>query len=371
MKRAKLTLFIAALFVSSLALAADRNDSAVFMLDVSETCSAKKTVDETKRISQSMNQKFPSYVKSAGAEIFGNLHIPQVDWLAPVKDYDKAGLDGSLSKIQKGLGATAMGYAVDQLPPGLDKAQGKKALIVISDGMNNGAACPVAEVKKLKEKYGDNLCVYTIQLGKSAWGGKILDGMVKEGKCGKAVKASDLNSDSAIQGLVDSIFPPDKMAPPPPPPPPAPTPESPKCVTDSDGDGVNDCIDQCPNTPKGAEVDARGCWVFKGEKLLFKFDSAVIDTRYTEALDNSVKVLNENPDMKVLIEGHTDNIGKKAYNQKLSVRRAESVKKYLVSKGIDAKRLSVKGFGMTKPIADNKTKEGRAENRRVEFTVVK
>jgi OmpA-OmpF porin, OOP family len=371
MKRVKFFLFIAAILVSSLVMAAERNDSAVFLLDVSETCSGKKMIDETKRISQSMNQKFPSYVKSAGAEEFGNLHIPQVDWIFPVKDYDKSGLDGALSKLQKGLGATPMGYAIHQLPAGLDKAQGKKALIIISDGRDNGVACPVKEVKALKQKYSDNLCVYTIQLGKNAEGGKLLDALVKEGGCGKASKASDLNSDSAIQGLVDVIFPPDKAAPPPPPPPPPAKPEEPKCVTDSDKDGVNDCLDKCPDTPKGVKVDERGCWVFKGEQFLFAFDSSKLEPKYASLLDDSVKILQDNPDLKVLIEGHTDSVGTKEYNQKLSVRRAEAVRAHLVSKGIDKKRLDVKGFGLTKPIASNKTKEGRAQNRRVEFTVVK
>jgi OOP family OmpA-OmpF porin len=318
-----------------------------------------------------MNQKFPGYVKSAGAEIFGNLHIPQVEWLFPVKDYDKAGLDGALSKIQKGNGATSMGYAIHQLPEGLDKAQGKKALIIISDGLDNGAACPVAEVKALKQKYSDNLCVFTIQLGKNKVGEKLLDALVKEGKCGKASKASDLNSEAAVQGLVDVIFPPPPVVVAPPPPKVEPKVEAPKCVTDSDNDGVNDCIDKCPGTPKGVKVDERGCWVFKGEQFLFKFDSAKLDPKYADMLDDSVKILEENPDLKVLIEGHTDSVGSKEYNQKLSVRRAEAVKKHLVSHKIDGKRISVKGYGLTKPIADNKTKEGRAQNRRVEFTVVK
>jgi OOP family OmpA-OmpF porin len=79
--------------------------------------------------------------------------------------------------------------------------------------------------------------------------------------------------------------------------------------------------------------------------------------------------MNENKDKKVSLSGHTDSIGTEAYNQKLSERRVNSVRSYVVKKGVDSGRISGQGFGETKPIADNKTKDGRAKNRRVEVKV--
>lgn len=79
--------------------------------------------------------------------------------------------------------------------------------------------------------------------------------------------------------------------------------------------------------------------------------------------------MNENKDKRVALSGHTDSIGTEKYNQGLSERRAASVKNYLVKKGVDGGRITSQGFGETKPIADNKTKEGRAKNRRVEIKV--
>ena len=76
----------------------------------------------------------------------------------------------------------------------------------------------------------------------------------------------------------------------------------------------------------------------------------------------------ENPDYRVVLSGHTDSIGKEAYNQKLSVKRAEAVAKTLEGFGVSAEKISTVGYGETRPIADNKTKEGRAQNRRVEAT---
>ncbi|PID58171.1 MAG: hypothetical protein CR986_08095 [Ignavibacteriae bacterium] len=102
----------------------------------------------------------------------------------------------------------------------------------------------------------------------------------------------------------------------------------------------------------------------------FRVNSDEILDNSKEILDNVVVVLNELPNVKLDIQGYTDSDGNKKYNQDLSARRAASVKKYLVAKGIAANRLTTKGFGESNPIADNKTKEGRAKNRRIEFEVV-
>jgi OmpA-OmpF porin, OOP family len=150
-------------------------------------------------------------------------------------------------------------------------------------------------------------------------------------------------------------------------------------AVDSDGDGVLDSADACPGTPAGTKVDARGCpqsaaviqqkeWVLKG--LQFDTASANIKAASFGVLDEAVQVLKDHPAVKVEIQGHTDNMGDDAFNQGLSERRAESVKAYLTGKGVDASRLSTRGFGETAPKADNNTAAGRADNRRIEFKVL-
>lgn len=114
----------------------------------------------------------------------------------------------------------------------------------------------------------------------------------------------------------------------------------------------------------------------KGEKLVFtninfKFNSDEITEPSKKILDNVVYVLTKKGDVKLEIQGHTDSDGPDVYNQDLSERRAESVKKYLVENGISADRLTTKGYGESKPIAENDTKEGKAKNRRIEFIVIK
>jgi OOP family OmpA-OmpF porin len=111
----------------------------------------------------------------------------------------------------------------------------------------------------------------------------------------------------------------------------------------------------------------------KGRQTLnveFDFDKSTIKKGYYQDIDNLAQVMKDYPDLNVVIEGHTDSVGTAAYNKKLSQQRAEAVKKYMVEKGsIDANRLKAQGFGEEKPIASNKTKEGRQQNRRVEAAV--
>lgn len=110
-------------------------------------------------------------------------------------------------------------------------------------------------------------------------------------------------------------------------------------------------------------------WVLVG--VNFNVNSSSLRKESYPILFYSFQVLENNPDMHVEIQGYTDNKGSASYNQKLSEKRAEVVKDYLVSKGIDAHRLTVKGFGEKDPIADNNTTEGRALNRRIEFKIIK
>lgn len=102
--------------------------------------------------------------------------------------------------------------------------------------------------------------------------------------------------------------------------------------------------------------------------VYFDFDKSNIRKDAVPVLDEAASVLKQEPESTgVIAAGHTDSVGTDAYNLKLSMRRAESVKSYLVSKGISAKRIKVEGFGEANPVASNATADGRAQNRRVEL----
>lgn len=119
-----------------------------------------------------------------------------------------------------------------------------------------------------------------------------------------------------------------------------------------------------PPPPKEEKIELNG-------KVEFKTDSAVLLPASFPVLDEAIKTMKDHPEIKkVRIEGHTDSTSTAEHNQKLSDERAASVKAYFVKKGIAADRLESQGFGQDKPIADNSTDEGRAQNRRVEIHIL-
>ncbi len=160
-----------------------------------------------------------------------------------------------------------------------------------------------------------------------------------------------------------------------------------KLTIDSDGDGVSDLYDKCPNTPVSIVVDGSGCplvmtkqpdvkvYVTEQDKkvvkeavdnLQFDFGKATIRPVSFETLDRLAKLLVEKG-LSLRLSGYTDNVGPDAVNLKLSKQRAEAIKTYLVSKGANPSKIEANGYGKEDPIAPNNTVEGRALNRRVEF----
>jgi OOP family OmpA-OmpF porin len=171
---------------------------------------------------------------------------------------------------------------------------------------------------------------------------------------------------------------------------------------DSDGDGVVDSKDKCPATPAGRKVNADGCeldsdkdGVVDGvdkcptvfaktadgcpegapQKLVlegvnFDNNNATLTPESFATLDQAAATLKEWGDVRVEVAGHSDSVGKDSYNLALSQRRAESVRQYLIKKGVPADRLLARGYGETRPVADNATEEGRLKNRRVELVAI-
>jgi len=140
------------------------------------------------------------------------------------------------------------------------------------------------------------------------------------------------------------------------------------CPLDSDGDGVIDELDQCPGTPLEVPVDEKGCPPEKVTIALtveFDFDKWNIRKQYDEELDRVANFMKLYPNVTAEIEGHTDSFGSDAYNIRLSQRRAKSVVRALISRGVEGSRLTPVGYGERRPIATNADAEGRQRNRRV------
>jgi len=146
------------------------------------------------------------------------------------------------------------------------------------------------------------------------------------------------------------------------------------CPADADGDGVANSADKCPGTLRGEKVDAAGCSFMQRSGVLeginFELNSAKIETMSYPVLDEAARALKNSPRTVVEIGGHTDSTGKAALNQTLSQKRADAVRNYLVSRGVAASQITIKGYGAAYPIASNEAAEGRAKNRRIEFKIV-
>jgi OmpA-OmpF porin, OOP family len=157
-----------------------------------------------------------------------------------------------------------------------------------------------------------------------------------------------------VSAFASPVFNCEGAAPPPPPPPPKPEP-----------------VVEAPPPPPPPKVEVKEDKIELNEKVQFEFAKADLLPASKTLLNDVVKIMKEHPEIeKIRIEGHTDNEASAPYNMKLSEKRAAAVVTYLKSQGVDGKRMESKGFGLTKPIADNGTPDGREKNRRVEIHIV-
>jgi outer membrane protein OmpA-like peptidoglycan-associated protein len=237
----------------------------------------------------------------------------------------------------------------------------------LSRGVLVGALITLSGCASINQPKG--MCAFMGAVGAGAIGGSVADSDGDLDRVGGAAVGAAVG---ALAGAVlcERREPPAPPAPPaaPPPPPPPPPPAPPP---DSDGDGVIDSVDECPDTAPGTPVDARGCPELPDlQGVHFGFDLYSLTDEARAILDRGVEALRGNAKVRVEIVGHTDSIGTDAYNQRLSERRARAVADYLESRGIDRARLSASGRGETMPIATNENEDGRRLNRRVELDAV-
>ncbi len=316
-------------------------DNFIILFDASSsmtfTYNQSTKFDIAKTLVYAMNGSLPELGQTAGLRSFG--HAPDLSKEKTVlfygmEKYSSKNLDKGCDKITKAGGFSPAGLAINAVGDDLDGLSGdRNAVIIISDGLDLPGDV-LASAKKLKERYGDTICFYPILVGNDKKGEALLQQVADIGGCGFFSKADEMMTYGGMGDFVEMVFLDDKMTP-------------------------------APAAPAGVKVKPSGNWVI--ENVLFDFDKSVIKTTAYPILNNVVKVLKKNSGIKVVINGHCDNIGTSEYNMGLSKRRANAVKTYLVSKGISGSRLTTQGFGFTKPVALNGTAGGRAINRRVEF----
>lgn len=362
-------------------------DHFMVILDASSSMTEKYSGQSKFMIAQdflsAMNQTIPALKLNGALRTFGHSSVVSNKSTALFygpAEYSGAGYKAALEGVKKAGGPSPMPAAINAAAKDLESTKGQIAVIIVSDGKDMGNT-PVTAAKNMKSQFGDRLCIHTVLVGDDPAGAKLLEKVAETSGCGIAARADGLTTSNDMADFVNKVFL-AKVAKPLdsdgdgvydnldkcPNTPAGVKVDSKGCPLDTDGDGVYDYLDKCPGTPKGAKVNAQGCWILGG--ILFDTNKSDIKPVFYPELDAVVTVLNKNTDLKVEIQGHTDNVGKAAYNMKLSENRASAVMGYLVQKGIDSNRLSAKGLGLTRPIASNDTPEGRARNRRVELTPI-
>lgn len=310
-----------------------------------------------------LNQGVPAGVQQAGLQSFGDPCGTVARF--PYGAYQRADLAKVISNLQPTAGNTPLSKGLQAIKATITATSGPLALFIVSDGKSfpETAADSLEAARQAAAEWGQRVCIYPILVGDDAAGKELMTALASLTGCGAWQSAAELLDANRMNAFLTEVFlrqlPAPKPQPKPQPAPPA----------DQDGDGVIDARDACPDTPRGAPVDNHGCWVLKG--LRFATDKADIEPAYQLQLSETAAILRQNPSIKVLIQGHTDSQGSEAYNQKLSERRAQAVSDYLQKNGVAAERLTVMGFGESRPIADNQTAAGREANRRVELHIVK
>jgi OmpA-OmpF porin, OOP family len=323
-----------------------------------EMYKGKQKLDCARDLASAFNHTVPNANITGALRMFGkkeNVQPAGTTLLWGPAPQDAAALDAGLNQVGFSNGDSPLNMALDAAGQDFKSAQGNIAIVIFTDA--NKEVMSYSAVKKsvmnLKSQFGDRICIYPVLIGDCKEAAKFLGQVAEDGKCGFMAKGDDIASSKGMADFVANVF---LMK--------APVVEV-VCV-DSDGDGVCDDVDKCPGTPKGAKVNKFGCWVLAD--VLFDFDKYNIKPQYYRFLDEAARVFEMNPGLNVQIQGNTDNIGTAKYNMKLSLRRANSVMKYLVNKGVAQSRLTIRGFGFSRPVATNDTEEGRALNRRVELT---
>ncbi len=329
-------------------------DSFLIIQDASSSMSEKagtigsydSKLAQSKDMVRCLNATLPdNFDVNAGLRGFGPFYSEK-GLIYGMEGYSQAGLDSAILSIGETGGMSPIANALIHGAYDLLDKPGKKAAILLSDGVNTDAASnPVAAAASMKEMHGNNICIYTILIGDDPKGKVIMEEIAAAGKCGFAINSSAIKSAGTLY-----ISDPQGME---------------KFVTD---------VFLAKVMRKPAPVMKKPVPVMKNpvEKISitlfieFDYDKDVVRPQHHDDVKKIADSMKKYSKANVLLEGHTDNEGTELYNMGLSRRRAESVKRYLVENfNVNASRIETVGYGQSNPASTNDTPAGQQKNRRV------
>lgn len=251
---------------------------------------------------------------------------------AAIQDFNRPALVQSADELDL-LGSpqpnTPLDEVLDETALALAGRSGRAAVVIFSDGEPNSPPRTLESARALAMAVPGGVCIHTVQTGDDPEGAAFLKQLSTATGCGSSRRSDQVASSDAFMGFTRTVM-------------------------------------VGPALPGVAAVGPCGT-VLRLRALLFDFDKAAIREESAAVLDAAVAHLKQCGGVRVRIQGHTDSIGSEEYNDSLSVRRAQSVRRYFIDAGVDGARLSPEGLGERQPLAPNDSQEGRAENRRVEI----
>lgn len=271
--------------------------------------------------------------------------MPELTTYSPAATYNRGNIARALSAVPTETGffmSTPIGNSFKDLDQKINKWPGQMAVIFVSDGLSNTGSNPAAVVSKMAKKYGDRFCLHIISVANTSGGKATLKKLAAMTPCGVYVEASELNNKAVLDKFAQDVF------------------------YNQEEELIVE-IKEVENVIAPAPVALEQKIVFRS--LNFGFDKYKITDEMTSSLEQAAAILGENPNVGIIVTGHTDSTGPEAYNKALSERRAKSVATWLKDNGIKAERITSKGLGELDPKYDNNTREGRKLNRRVEIDI--
>lgn len=291
-----------------------------------------------------INEELPELEANFGVYSFGPYRE-----LKAVSGYNRQAIADAVNAIPTDFDVfgrlTPTGAGLRQLDGPISRLQGRTAVIIVTDGESNLGPHPRDVMQDMYSRYGNRICFHFISLAQKPSAGTttsdeqaFIDNLAGINPCSVTGQARDLSKEFVRADFIRKVFYDTREIVIAPEPAPAPAPE-----------------------PEPVEE------VIVFSNVNFDFDSAQIKAEYRDILREAAEIIKGRAETKVVVEGHTCNIGPAEYNMGLSQRRAQSVADFLAEQGVSRDRLETKGFGLTNPRFDNNTREGRSLNRRVEM----
>ncbi|TVQ97433.1 MAG: hypothetical protein EA399_13270 [Desulfovibrionales bacterium] len=294
----------------------------------------QEKIEVTKEVLKAINNDIPDITFTAGLYTFG----PFQEYIAP-SPYDPNRLNQGIGDLQTQYDIfgrlTPMGLGLQSLDAVIGGLSNRRAVILVTDGESNIGPKPLPIIQDMYARYGTDLCFHVISFAQTAAEKALVEQIAAVNPCTVTADVMDLQDDAKRAEFVRKVF------------------------YDVEVIPAAPVVEPTPPAPVEEVI------VFRN--VNFDFDRYNIKPEFEPLLREAAEIIKARPGNQVLVDGHTCNIGPAAYNMGLSERRASSVRNFLVNEGVEADRITTRGFGLTQPRFDNNTREGRSLNRRVEI----